>query len=147
MIPYITDYAELPRVHTNIRGFCNHSEKEVQTEAKLIMKFIGILLCLLVLSIQVDGAKKKLLKKLAKELGYKLEEAIKELKISIWFDAFRTSVDFENTSGPWKTITYTGLRESKWFWDGYQHWCIYSSFTCHLRISLRSRILSRFVFS
>ena len=112
VIPYVTYYAELPRVHTNIRGFCNHSEKEVQTEAKLIMKFIGILLCLLVLSIQVDAAKKKLLKKLAKELGYKLEEAIEELKISIWFDAFRTSVDFENTSGPWKTITYTGLRES-----------------------------------
>ena len=75
------------------------------------MKFIGILLCLLVLSIQVDGAKKKLLKKLAKELGYKLEEAIEQLKISIWFDAYRTSVDFENTSGPWETITYTGLRE------------------------------------
>ena len=52
------------------------------------MKFIGILLCLLVLSIQVDGAKKKLLKKLAKELGYKLEEAIEQLKISIWFDAY-----------------------------------------------------------
>ena len=76
------------------------------------MKFIGILLCLLVLSIQVDAAKKKLLKKLAKELGYKLEEAIEQLKISIWFDAFRTSTDFENTSLPWKTITYTGLRES-----------------------------------
>jgi hypothetical protein len=76
------------------------------------MKFIGILLCLLVLSIQVDAAKKKLLKKLAKELGYKLEEAIEQLKISIWFDAYRTSVDFENTAVPWKTITYTGLRES-----------------------------------
>ena len=76
------------------------------------MKFLGILLCLLVLSIQVDAAKKKLLKKLAKELGYKLEEAIEQLKISIWFDAFRTSTDFENTSLPWKTITYTGLRES-----------------------------------
>ena len=76
------------------------------------MKFIGILLCLLVLSIQVDAAKKKLLNKLAKELGYKMEEAIEELKISIWFDAYRTSVDFENSSGPWETITYTGLRES-----------------------------------
>ena len=76
------------------------------------MKFIGILLCLFVLSIQVDAAKKKLLKKLAKELGYNLEKAIEQLKISIWFDAFRTSTDFENTAVPWKTITYTGLRES-----------------------------------
>merc|ERR1711971_1396285 len=67
---------------------------------------------LLVLSIQVDAAKKKLLKKLAKELGYKLEEALEQLKVSIRFDAYRTSVDFENASGSWETITYTGLRES-----------------------------------
>ena len=64
------------------------------------------------MSIPIDAAKKKLLKKLAKELGYKLEEALEQLKVSIWFDAYRTSVDFENASGPWETITYTGLRES-----------------------------------
>jgi len=44
------------------------------------MKFKGILLCLLALSIPIDAAKKKLLKKLAKELGYKLDEAIEELQ-------------------------------------------------------------------
>ena len=36
------------------------------------------MLCLLAVSISIDGAKKKLLKKLAKELKYKLEEAIFE---------------------------------------------------------------------
>ena len=38
------------------------------------------MLCLLALSIPIDAAKKKLLKKLAKELGYKLDEAIEELQ-------------------------------------------------------------------
>ena len=99
------------RVPTIICSFCTHSEKEVQTEEKQIMKFIGILLCLLLWSIQIDAAKKKLLKKLAKELGYNLKKAREQLKISIWFDAFRTSTDFENTNA-WGTITYTGLRES-----------------------------------
>ena len=37
---------------------------------------LGIFLFVLALSIQTDAAKKKLLKKLAKELGYKLEDAI-----------------------------------------------------------------------
>ena len=36
------------------------------------------MLCLLAVSIPIDAAKKKLLKKLAKELKYKLEEAIFE---------------------------------------------------------------------
>ena len=36
------------------------------------------MLCLLAVSISVDASKKKWLKKLAKELGYKLEEAIFE---------------------------------------------------------------------
>ena len=47
---------------------------------KLIVFFaffdLGIFLFVLALSIQTDAAKKKLLKKLAKELGYKLEDAI-----------------------------------------------------------------------
>ena len=47
---------------------------------KLIVFFaffdLGIFLFVLALSIQTDAAKKKLLKKLAKELGYKLENAI-----------------------------------------------------------------------
>ena len=46
---------------------------------KYLLLFIGILLCLLALSIPIDAAKKKLLKKLAKELGYKLEEAIEQV--------------------------------------------------------------------
>ena len=41
-----------------------------------LLLYLGILLCLLAVSIPIDAAKKKLLKKLAKELGYKLEEAI-----------------------------------------------------------------------
>ena len=34
---------------------------------------------MIALSISIDAGKKKLLKKLAKELGYKLEKAIKEV--------------------------------------------------------------------
>ena len=62
--------------------------------------------------VEFQGLEEKVNEIVSKELGYKLEEAREQLKISIWFDAFRTSVDFENTSGPRKTITYTGLRES-----------------------------------
>ena len=37
VIPYVTDYVCLGsrRVPTRTRGFCNHSEKEVQTQEKL----------------------------------------------------------------------------------------------------------------
>ena len=41
-----------------------------------LLFYLGIFLCVLALSIPTDAAKKKLLKKLAKELGYKLEDAI-----------------------------------------------------------------------
>ena len=41
-----------------------------------LLFYLGICLCVLALSIPTDAAKKKLLKKLAKELGYKLEDAI-----------------------------------------------------------------------
>ena len=42
-----------------------------------LLLYLEVLICLLALSVGIDAGKKKLLKKLAKELGYKLEDAIK----------------------------------------------------------------------
>ena len=43
--------------------------------------YLGVLLCLLALSIPIDAAKKKLLKKLKKELGYDLDAAIDIIQV------------------------------------------------------------------
>ena len=55
---------------------------------------LGALICLLALSIGIEAGKKKILKRLSKELGVpssKLEDAIQTLVITkdIWFDAIR----------------------------------------------------------
>ena len=60
-------------------SFLNITQLKSALINNYLLLFIGILLCLIAFSIPIDAAKKKLLKKLAKELGYKLEEAIEQV--------------------------------------------------------------------
>merc|ERR1711935_1161322 len=89
-------------------------QKKKYRQKSQTMYFKGALICLLALSIGIEaGKKKKMLKKLSKELGVpssKLEDAIQTLVITkdIWFDAIRISIF--SASGNSSTVTYDELR-------------------------------------
>merc|ERR1712166_1447499 len=87
-------------------------QKKKYRQKSQTMYFKGALICLLALSIGIEAGKKKILKRLSKELGVpssKLEDAIQTLVITkdIWFDAIRTS---EFSASSFVTVTYDELR-------------------------------------